>query len=77
MYGMSGAPAILVVLKTVAASEGMPDKTMVRILANGYKTEATDIEIAQAARAENAVPLLLGLGPKDNGKSTEVPECWG
>jgi hypothetical protein len=27
-----------------------------------------------AAWAEKAVPFLLGLGPKDNGKPMEVPE---
>ena len=27
-----------------------------------------------AAWAEEAVPFLLGLGPKDNGKPMEVPE---
>jgi NAD(P)-dependent dehydrogenase (short-subunit alcohol dehydrogenase family) len=28
-----------------------------------------------AAWAEKAVPFLLKLGPKDNGKPMEVPEC--
>jgi hypothetical protein len=29
---------------------------------------------APAAYAEKAVPFLLRLGPKDNGKPKEVPE---
>jgi hypothetical protein len=31
-------------------------------------------ETEPAAWAEKAVPFLLSLGPKDNGKPMEVPE---
>ncbi|MGA2621601.1 MAG: hypothetical protein ABSF26_28705 [Thermoguttaceae bacterium] len=59
-HGMAAVPVI----------PGIIDTAMLRSCFGADAARYPD----PAAWAEKAVPFLLGLGPKDNGKPMEVPE---